>query len=223
MTALILDFDGLILDTETPLFLSWQEVCEAHGVPMDHSWWATLLTTYADPPEAYALLEEHSSFPVDRDQIRKTRTAREFELIAKQTPLPGVIDVISQAKALSLRLGIASNSKRALVVHHLTRLGLLGEFDRIKCLDEVPNPKPSPDPYLMLLEELGTLPHQAIAFEDSPVGVAAAKAAGVFCVAVPNSVTRGLDFHLADLVIPSLAGISIPDLIQTAERCHTGN
>jgi HAD superfamily hydrolase (TIGR01509 family) len=218
VTAIILDFDGLILDTETPLYLSWREVCEAHGVPMNHSWWATLLTAHADPPEAYALLEEHSSIPFDRDQLRKVRTAREFQLIADQSLLPGVVEVISQAKTLSLRIGIASNSERARVTRHLSRLGLLKEFDQIKCRDDVSNPKPSPDLYLAILEALGVSAQQAIAFEDSPVGVAAAKAAGVFCVAVPNSVTRGLDFPSADLVFPSLAGVSIADLIQTAAR-----
>jgi HAD superfamily hydrolase (TIGR01509 family) len=213
LKAIILDFDGLILDTETPLYLSWQEVCAAHGVPMDHSWWATRLTAHSDPPEAYALLEERSSIALDRDRLRKARTTREFQLIEEQAVLPGVVDLISQAKALSLQIGIASNSERAWVTGHLSRLGLLREFDQIKCRDEVPNPKPSPDLYLAVLEALGVSPQQAVAFEDSPVGVAAARAAGVFCVAVPNSVTRGLDFPAADLIIPSLDGICLANLI----------
>lgn len=213
LKAVILDFDGLILDTETPLYLSWQEVCAAHGVPMDHAWWAVRLTAHSDPPEAYVLLEERSSRPIDREQLHRARAARELSLIEDQALLPGVLEVISQAKALSLRIGIASNSERSWVTRHLSRLGLLGEFDQIRCRDEVANPKPDPALYLAVLSALGVSPHQAIAFEDSPVGVAAAKAAGVFCVAVPNTVTSGLDFPSADLLIPSLAGFSLISLM----------
>lgn len=216
MKAIILDFDGLILDTETPLYRSWQEVCEHHGVPMDHAWWAIRLTAHSEPPEAYALLEEHSTIPIDRDQLHRARSARELQLIAEQKLLPGVLEVIAQARALSLRIGMASNSERAWVTGHLSRLGLLQAFDQIKCRDEVPRPKPNPDLYLAVLAALGVSPQQAIAFEDSPVGAAAARAAGVFCVAIPNSVTRGLDFPSADLVVPSLADVSIADLIRTA-------
>jgi HAD superfamily hydrolase (TIGR01509 family) len=211
--AILLDFDGLILDTETPLYISWQEVCEAHSVPMDHAWWARLLTTKADPPEAYDFLAKHSPLAFDREQVRKARSARELQLIAGQSLLPGVADLISQAKALSLRVGIASNSERAWVTGHLARLGLLAAIDQIKCCDDVLHPKPSPDPYLSVLKALGVSAGQAIAFEDSPAGVAAAKAAGVFCVAVPNGVTRNLDFPGVDLVVPSLDGVCLQELI----------
>jgi HAD superfamily hydrolase (TIGR01509 family) len=217
MSAIILDFDGLILDTESPLYRSWQEVCEAYSVQMDHAWWAIQLTTHPDPPECYIYVEEHSAIPFDREQVRKRRQAREFQLIEGQEPLPGVLSVISQAKALALPLGIASNSERAWVTGHLARLGLLEQFNQIRCRDEVSRPKPNPDVYLAVLEALGTPPQEAVAFEDSPVGVAAAKAAGVYCVAVPNAVTKGLDFTMADRVISSLAGVSVVELIQTVE------
>jgi HAD superfamily hydrolase (TIGR01509 family) len=215
LAAIILDFDGLILDTETPLYVSWQEVCEAHSVPMDHAWWATLLTAKADPPEAYALLEERSSRPFDMELVRKARSARELQLIAGQSLLPGVAELISQAKALSMHVGIASNSERAWVTGHLSRLGLLDAIDQIKCCDDVQHPKPSPDPYLAVLDALSVSAGEAIAFEDSPAGVAAAKAAGVFCVAVPNAVTRTLDFPGVDLVLPSLAGVSLMELVHS--------
>lgn len=218
MKAVILDFDGLILDTETPLFTSWKEVCEGYGVSMDPAWWANLLTAQAEPPEAYAYIEERASVGIDREQIRRTRAARELHLIAAQTVMPGVAGVISQTKALSLRLGIASNSERTWVTEHLERLGLLGEFDAIRCRDQVARPKPWPDSYLAVLEALGAAPGEAMAFEDSPVGVSAAKAAGVFCVAVPNAVTKQLTFPLADIILPSLAEVSITRLIDASRR-----
>ena len=211
--AILLDFDGLILDTETPLYTSWQEVCDVHCVPMDHTWWANLLTAKADPPEAYDLLEQRSSLPFDREQVRTARYARELQLIEEQALLPGVAELISQARKLALCIGIASNSERAWVTGHLSRLGLLESIDQIRCRDDVLHPKPCPDPYLAVLEALGVLPGQAIAFEDSPAGVAAAKAAGVFCVAVPNTVTRGIAFPGVDLVVSSLAEVSLERLL----------
>jgi HAD superfamily hydrolase (TIGR01509 family) len=213
LAAIVLDFDGLILDTETPLYTSWQEVCEAHGLAMDHAWWAYLLTTKADPPEAYDLLEGCTSLPFDRERIRQARFARELELIAGQELLPGVPELIAQARALSLSVGIASNSERAWVTAHLARLGLLEEIDQIRCRDDVLHPKPAPDSYLAVLQALGIPTCQAIAFEDSPAGIAAAKAAGLFCVAVPNTVTKTLAFPGADLVVPSLVGVSLAGLI----------
>jgi HAD superfamily hydrolase (TIGR01509 family) len=223
LKAIILDFDGLILDTETPLFTSWKEVCEGYGVSMEPAWWANLLTSQADPPEAYAYLEGKASVGIDREQVRRIRAARELELIAGQTILPGVADVISQAKALSLRVGVASNSERAWVTGHLARLGLLDDFDAIRCRDEVARAKPMPDSYLAVLEALEAAPTEAIAFEDSPVGVAAAKAAGVFCVAVPNPVTRRLEFPSADILVSSLAQVSVAQLILAAEEAQTGS
>ncbi len=215
VAAIVLDFDGLILDTETPLYASWQEVCEAHDVAMDHAWWANLLTTQADPPEGYDLIERGSAVPFDRERIRQTRYARELELIAGQKLLPGVSELIAQARTLSLRVGIASNSERAWVSGHLSRLGLLEQIDQMRCRDDVLHPKPAPDPYLSVVAALGVSARQAIAFEDSPGGVAAAKAAGLFCVAVPNPVTRSLAFPGADLVVPSLAVVSLNGLIES--------
>lgn len=182
---------------------------------MEHAWWANLLTTKADPPEAYSLLEARSSIPFDREQVRKVRHARELQLIAGQALLPGVAELIAQAQALSLRIGIASNSERAWVTGHLSRLGLLEVFDQIRCRDEVLRGKPYPDPYLAVIESLGVPAGQVIAFEDSPGGVAAAKAAGVFCVAVPNQVTRSLDFPGADLVVSSLTVVSLRELLSS--------
>jgi putative hydrolase of the HAD superfamily len=117
--------------------------------------------------------------------------------------------------SLSLRLGIASNSERAWVTGHLSRLGLLEAIDQIRCYDDVLHPKPYPDSYLAVLEALGVTAGQAVAFEDSPVGVAAAKTAGLLCVAVPNSVTKNLAFPGADLVISSLAGVSLEKLVES--------
>mgnify|MGYP001823953489 CR=1 FL=1 len=91
---------------------------------------------------------------------------------------------------------------------HLGPLGLDSTFDRIRCRNDVAHTKPDPAVYLAALEALGVQEHQAIALEDSPNGVLAAKRAGLYCVAVPNSMTRGLAFDRADLQVTSLADVS---------------
>jgi len=73
-----------------------------------------------------------------------------------------------------------------------------------------------------VLEALRLQPHQAIAFEDSPNGVLAAKRAGVFCVAVPNRLTQQLSFnHAADLTVTSLKQVALTKLLETASETGT--
>jgi len=78
--ALVLDFDGLILDTETPFRESWREIYAEHGLTVTPEAWASLLGSSSDPPEAYELLEQHLSRSVDRKGIHARRLARELEL-----------------------------------------------------------------------------------------------------------------------------------------------
>ena len=117
-----------------------------------------------------------------------------------------------------MKLGMASSSRRKWVNGHLTRLGLIQHFDSIKCADDVQRTKPDPDLYLAALGALGLQGHEAVALEDSPNGIAAAKAAGLFCVAVPNTLTRQLPLDGVDLVLDSLADLPMKDLL---ERLNT--
>jgi beta-phosphoglucomutase-like phosphatase (HAD superfamily) len=109
-----------------------------------------------------------------------------------------------------LKRAIVSSSNRAWVDMHLERLEEAVGWDAICTADGDPTrAKPSPTLYLAALASLGVDADEAVAFEDSPNGVRAAKAAGVFCVAVPNEVTRdlGLEEAGADLVLDSLADL----------------
>ena len=215
--AVILDFDGLILDTETPFRRSWGEIYEKHGLTVSSSAWAEMLGSSADPVEAYALLESHLGKAVDRAAIRTRRMVRELELLEAEDVMPGVRELIEDATARGIRLGIASSSERDWVVGHLARIALRERFDAIVCAEDVKATKPAPDLYEAALACLGVSSAQALAFEDSIHGVAAAKAAGLFCVAVPNRVTRHLAFPEADWVVETLAGRALAEFIEAAE------
>ena len=136
----------------------------------------------------------------------------------QKSALPGVREYIAEAKRLGLHLGVASSSSREWVVGHLTELGLSAYFDCIKCRDDVPRVKPDPALYQAVVETFALQPSQAIALEDSPNGIAAAKRAGLFCVAVPNPLTRQLSLAHADLLVSSLADLPLQHLLEHVQR-----
>jgi len=219
MQALIFDFDGLILDTETPDYQSWQEVYKRYGVEFPLEKWAQIVGGRgASEFDPFDYLEELVGEPVDRDAIWIERRKYNAELITRQPILPGVVDYLDDAKELNLKLGVASSSPECWVHGHLTRLGMLDYFDAIKTSDDVEKEKPDPALFLRVLEALNAAPDQAIVFEDSPNGVLGAKRAGIFCVAVPNPLTAKLSLDHADLVLGSLAEMSLAEVLAEKEK-----
>jgi HAD superfamily hydrolase (TIGR01509 family) len=216
--AVVFDFDGLILDTEVPEFQTWQEIYQAHGCELALEVWAMGLGTSADAFDPYTHLQTQAGCPIDREVIQQRRRQRYLELLGTTSALPGVRDYIDEARRLGLRLGVASSSSREWVVGHLTTLGLTSYFDCIKCRDDVPRVKPDPALYQAVVDTFALQPQQAIALEDSPHGITAAKRAGLFCVAVPNPLTRQLSLAHADLCISSLADLTLPQLLEHVRR-----
>lgn len=127
-------------------------------------------------------------------------------------------DYINDAKRLGLKLGLASSSPRNWVIDHLSRLELMAHFDCIKCAEDVQRTKPEPDLYQSVLKALEIRVDQVIALEDSPNGVLSAKRAGIFCVAVPNLLTRQLALDHADLRLNSLAELSLEKLLLEVQK-----
>jgi HAD superfamily hydrolase (TIGR01509 family) len=211
--ALIFDFDGLILDTELPEFQTWQEIYQDHGCDLPFGVWAQCIGT-AEGFNPYTYLEAQLGRPVDREGLTSRRRERCAELLQAQTVLPGVLDYLAAAKRLGLSLGVASSSTRRWVSGHLTRLGLEAHFGCMACSDDVQHTKPDPALYQLALQTLGVQAEHAIALEDSPNGILAAKRAGIFCVAVPNVLTRQLILDQADLCLTSLADLPLEQLLK---------
>jgi HAD superfamily hydrolase (TIGR01509 family) len=213
MRALVFDFDGLILDTEEPIYRSWLEVYEAHGEPLPFERWVQTVGSTNTQFHPQHHLEERLGRPLSQ-QVLEERIGRRTEMILAQQVLPGILQTIDQATAMGLKLGVASSSTRDWVGGHLERLGILGRFDCVRCRDDVNHAKPAPDLYIAVLACLGVSPSEAVAIEDSPNGVMAAKQAGMLCVAIPNSITATLDLSQADVVLRSLADLPLPGLLQ---------
>jgi HAD superfamily hydrolase (TIGR01509 family) len=216
--ALIFDFDGLILDTEVPEFQAWQEVFQMHGCHLPLATWATCIGTSSEAFDPYAYLEAQFGRAVDRETVRVKCRQRRDELLAAQPALPGVQEYLTDASWLGLQLGVASSSSRAWVTGHLTRLGLITHFTSIQCADDVQRTKPDPASYRAVLQALKLRPEQALALEDSPNGILAAKRAGLFCAAVPNALTRQLSLDHADLCLTSLADWPLARLLATVQQ-----
>ena len=211
--ALIFDFDGLILDTEGPVYRSWLEVYEAHGEALPFDRWVQIVgsTTAGFHPQHH--LEERLGRPLSQE-VLDGRIGRRTEMILAEPLLPGIVQHIDAARSLGLKLGVASSSTRDWVNGHLERLGILDRFDCIRCRDDVAQAKPEPDLYLAVLACLDVSASEALAIEDSPHGVTAAKRAGLRCVAIPNPITARLDLSQADLRLGSLADMTLPDLLE---------
>ena len=211
--AIVFDFDGLILDTEEPVYRSWLEVYEAHGETLPFERWVQIVGSTNTEFHPQRHLEERLGRPLSQEVV-DGRIGRRTEMILAQQVLPGILQYIDDATARGLKLGVASSSTRDWVSGHLERLGILGRFDCVRCRDDVNSAKPAPDLYVAVLDCLGVSPSEAFAIEDSPNGVIAAKQAGMLCVAIPNSITARLDLSKADLVLRSLSDLSLHDLLQ---------
>ena len=214
--GLLFDFDGLVVDTETTSYASWQEVFRAHGQELPLERWADAIGTIGGfDPLAY--LEELGGGPVDRVEVRARQLEYELSLADVEELRPGVLAYLEGARSRGLATAIVSSSSRSWIDRHLGRLERLEQFDAIITADgERSRAKPRPTLYLEALDSLGLDPVEAIAFEDSPNGVRAAKAASVFCVAVPNAVTAALGLGEADLVVSSLEKLPLDDLLALA-------
>jgi HAD superfamily hydrolase (TIGR01509 family) len=215
LRAVVFDFDGLIIDSETTALRSWQELYAAYGeeVPVEKKWVNLIGTWDADWSPA-AELEARIGHPLDWDTLESERRAREIALADEQPLLPGVLDALDAATALRLRLAIASSSSLAWVERHLLRLGIYDRFEALITRDDVVRTKPDPELFVRALEALGVRADEAFAFEDSVHGVTAAKGAGMRVVAVPGPLMRDRDFTAADLRLESLEDMPLARILE---------
>jgi HAD superfamily hydrolase (TIGR01509 family) len=210
--AVIFDFDGLILETDEPTFKSWQAVYRSFEQPPHFrpspAWSAPRRVSLTPPGTGKAGQEDRLG------AVEPRRREVENGFIEAQPTLPGADQYLRDARRLDLKIGLASNSPCDWVTRHLTRIGLLDCFDFMSTSDRVQNIKPHPELYLSALQGLGVGAGETFALEDSPIGIRSAKAAGLYCVAVPNILTSRLDLSQADYWLPSLAEMPLEELLE---------
>lgn len=215
--ALVLDFDGLLMDTETTLLESWRWEWLRHGLQLDPT--GFFADHGGDANESrYTALEAAVGPAYDRASSHALRMAYRAELNSALEPAPGIVRWLDQAAELGLRLAVASSSPITHVGAMLDQAGLRARFEVLATGEEVPMHKPDPAVYLLALARLGLAADQAVAFEDTVHGVAAARAAGLRCVAVPNPHADHARFTAADLLLPSATDLSLNAILAALAR-----
>jgi HAD superfamily hydrolase (TIGR01509 family) len=224
--ALLLDFDGLLYDTEGAEYQAWNDLYGRYGLELDLGLWVR--ESIGRPPGASdfdpALYLQR--LVGDDLDVAALRAAYEEGKRARlpHRLMPGARELLEAARAHGLHTAIVTSNHSASVRRHLARAGCTFPFDALISAEGArERGKPSPALYLEALTALGLGPWQAVALEDSPNGIAAAKAAGLACIAVPNAVTRSADgLAAADRLLDSLAQVDLDDLPQASPAATAG-
>ncbi len=211
--GLVFDFDGLILDTESPILAEWQAEYARRSRVLDLALWQSNLGSHGrfDPCDHLVALGEE---PFDADALRLELRTRILARCDAEPVRPGVARLLAEARAAGLPCAVASSSSAAWVRGWLDRHGLTPSFAAVCTRDDVTAVKPEPDLYLLAAERLGARPERCLALEDAPNGLRAARAAGLRCVVVSNAVTHGLPTEGADLVLPSLDALPLAEMMR---------
>jgi len=202
--AIVFDFDGTIIDTEWPEFVTVQAEFRVHGLELELAEWQSVVGR-ADHPHWTAWLRTALGRDYDVDIVMERRRMEHHRLIASQPVRHGVLDLLDRAAAAGVPVAVASSSPSSWVEGHLAERGLTHHFVGVVSRDHVERAKPWPDLFEAAARLLGVDPASAVAIEDSHHGCTAAKDAGLACLVVPNPVTDGMDFSHADLVLDSLS------------------
>jgi HAD superfamily hydrolase (TIGR01509 family) len=210
-----------MVDSESPGFQAWSEIYASHGCSLPFEKYAACIGTI-DGFDLHRYLEEQSARSLDRRELEAACNRRWLELMTDQPLLPGVEACVSAARTGGLKLAVASSSTQKWVTRNLKKFALLDHFDAICTRDYVDRPKPDPALYLLALERLNVKAEEAIALEDSPNGILAAKRAGLYCVVIPNPLTKDLSLELADERLNSLTEFSLDHVCRLRSQRESG-
>lgn len=211
--AVVFDFDGTIIDTETAWYVAFRDAYKEHDVELTLERYSQCIGTSLHSFNPYEYLMTELGLPIDKDDFRKSIHERHTNLMEVEKVRPGIMEYLEAAKEAGLRIGLASSSHQAWIDKYLDLLGLRSYFECIRTADHVKKVKPDPELYLQAMECLGVGPSETIAIEDSPNGAAAALAAGMHVVVAPNAITKTLPFQPVHYRADSLSEIDFKKIL----------
>lgn len=216
--AVIFDFDGVIIDSETPEYESHRSIFEECGVVLNVDEWCGQVGLWtSNSAWWFDQLRGRAAEPPDHATFEARKRRRFLELV-RMEPLPGIERLIEGLSAARVRLAIASSAPDRWVRRAIGELGLLSQFDTIVTGNEVDRVKPEPDVYLEAARRLMLPPGRAIAIEDSAPGLAAARAAGMRTVVIPHHLTERQDLTGADLRVQDASELTVERLRALVDR-----
>lgn len=203
-SAILFDFDGILVDTEWAIYQAWLKTFQDHGHDLPLELYTRCIGSDFDTWSPKEHLEDLTGDSYDWHDLD---TRRQEEIVAElrnEGPMPGAIDWLKDLRNQGLPLAVISSSSHHWVDDWLERLNMAGFFNTTVCRGDAPQIKPAPDLYLEAARQLSLSPTECLVIEDSLNGTRSAKAAGMTVWAVPNRVTSCLDFTEADRVSESL-------------------
>ena len=208
--AIIFDHDGTLVDTESPDYEACRIMCQELGITLSMADWARIVVGRMDGYNTLfnEIIQPHLKNGFTQENMWE-RLRELWPITLQNTGLmPGAYNLLTQLHKKNHTLAVATAADRNWAMRWLTNFNLLPYFQAISTGEDVKNNKPAPDVYLHAAQQLSVNPQRCLVFEDSLVGVEAAKSAGMIVVAVPNHVTRSLDFNHADGIIDGLDKIT---------------
>ncbi|HUZ19819.1 MAG TPA: HAD family phosphatase [Acidimicrobiales bacterium] len=212
--AVVFDLDGVIVDTERIVHEVWAGTFARYGCSFTLEEWSVAVGSDRgfDP---FEVLAARSSVPLPPlAELQREIDREEQRLLEGLSPLPGIRAWIEGANDLGMDVAVVSSSPRPWVEGRLADVGLDRHFVVVSCRDARLAAKPAPDLYLDACARLHVEARRAVAVEDSLHGITAARAAGLACVGVPNTVTAGLDLFGADLLVESLDALPVAEALR---------
>ena len=204
--AVLFDLDGLMVDSEGHALATWRVVLARRGVELDPATMDAMFGQRLD--ETARMLADRLGLSDDPRALGAEKSALQIEgLDGHVTPMPGLFELIDELDLRGVKRAVASSGVRPYVEATLGAIGLAGDFKVVVTGDDVARGKPAPDVFLRAAERLSVRSPACLALEDAPNGIAAARSAGMRCVAVPNAFTRTLDLSAADSIFPSLHAV----------------
>jgi HAD superfamily hydrolase (TIGR01509 family) len=211
MFAVIFDFDGTILDSETAEFHSHRRLFEDWGTTLTEDEWCEGVGILKPDTHWFDRLCQRAEDPPDFERFQDL-TRQYFRQHVPGEPMPGVSALLGALVSAGVPRAIASGAPSGWVLHGLEQVGLSTSFDTIVTSDQVPNGKPAPDVYLEAARRMGVSAARCVAIEDSGPGLASARAAGMRTVVIPHTLTRLHDLSGADIRVTSAAELSLETL-----------
>jgi len=217
LRAILFDFDGLMMQTETAYYGGWKAVYDEYGVELPMDYFVKMIGGgFGHNP--FQFLADQTNKPIDEKAIWKRVMDVHWEMALDEPLMPGVQQWIDDARKMGLRMAVASSSPHSWIDFHMKRVGVWDDFQAVICRDDVPLRKPAPDLYVAAMRALEVQPEDCLVLEDSEHGVDAAIAAGVYVVVVPHHFTEHMEVSHANRSIPSLAEVSLADVIRGMEE-----